>query len=127
MADGASMLLQAAGAALPAGLALVSALAVDRWWGEPPVAVHPVVWMGRALQWCGERIAPERPVPADARAFLLGAVAWLALASLTAGVAWMLQRLAGQVPWWLAAPLVAVLLKPMLAWRMLHEIGRAHV
>ena len=121
MADGASMLLQAAGAALPAGLALVLALAIDRWWGEPPVALHPVVWMGRALQWCGERIAPERPVPADARAFLLGAAAWLTLASLTAGVAWALQRLAGHAPWWLAAPLVAVLLKPMLAWRMLHD------
>lgn len=121
MADGASMLLQASGAALPAGLVLVLALAIDRWWGEPPVAVHPVVWMGRALQWCGERIAPERPVPADARAFLLGAAAWLALASLTAGIAWALQRSAGQLPWWLAAPVLAVLLKPMLAWRMLHD------
>ena len=27
------------------------ALAVDWWLGEPPAAWHPVVWMGRALQW----------------------------------------------------------------------------
>lgn len=121
MADGASMLLQAAGAALPACLALGLALAIDRWWGEPPVAVHPVVWMGRALQWCGERIAPAQSGPADARAFALGAAAWLALASLTAAIAWGLERSTAPLPWWLAAPVLAVLLKPMLAWRMLHD------
>ncbi|RJT15545.1 cobalamin biosynthesis protein, partial [Mesorhizobium waimense] len=66
-------------------------------------------------------IAPGQPGPADARAFALGAAAWLALASLTAAIACGLQRSTGPLPWWLAAPVLAVLLKPMLAWRMLHD------
>ena len=32
-------------------LAVPLALAVDDLLGEPPVAWHPVVWMGKALQW----------------------------------------------------------------------------
>jgi adenosylcobinamide-phosphate synthase len=36
---------------------LVSALAVDLAFGEPPNAVHPVVWMGKAIGWL-ERRAP---------------------------------------------------------------------
>ena len=38
--------------------ALLLALAVDRWLGEPPVRWHPVVWIGNYLGWAGQRIAP---------------------------------------------------------------------
>ena len=34
------------------------ALAIDWWLGEPPARWHPVVWMGTALHWGGERVAP---------------------------------------------------------------------
>ncbi|WP_231502353.1 CobD/CbiB family cobalamin biosynthesis protein, partial [Paracidovorax avenae] len=120
MADGGPA-LQALLGALPWAAAIAAALAIDRWWGEPPVALHPVVWMGRALHWCGERIAPLQPVAADARAFVLGAVAWLLMASVVAGAAGVLQHAALQLPAWWAVPVLALLLKPLLAWRMLRD------
>lgn len=121
VADGGSPLLQALLAALPWAAALAAALVIDRWWGEPPVALHPVVWMGRALHGCGERIAPAQPVAADARAFVLGAAAWLLMALVVAGAAVALQHAALQLPAWLAVPVLALLLKPLLAWRMLRD------
>ncbi|MCE9574302.1 MAG: adenosylcobinamide-phosphate synthase CbiB [Deltaproteobacteria bacterium] len=42
-----------------AALALAAALAIDLAWGEPPIALHPVVWMGRMIAAC-ERRAPRR-------------------------------------------------------------------
>jgi adenosylcobinamide-phosphate synthase len=39
-------------------LVLVGALAVDRWYGEWPDRLHPVVWMGKAIRWL-ERWAPR--------------------------------------------------------------------
>lgn len=38
--------------------ALLLALAIDRWFGEPPLRWHPVVWIGSYLGWVGQRIAP---------------------------------------------------------------------
>ena len=35
------------------GAAVLVALAVDRWLGEPPERWHPVVWMGDYLGWGG--------------------------------------------------------------------------
>ncbi|SFD98799.1 adenosylcobinamide-phosphate synthase CbiB [Paracidovorax konjaci] len=119
MAELAAVLMQAAGDALPGALALVLALAIDRWWGEPPAALHPVVWMGRALHWCGARIAPARPRADDRRAFALGAGAWLLLAALVAGAAWALERSTLELPLLLAVPVLALLFKPLFAWRML--------
>ena len=57
---------------LPA--AMVLALLIDRWWGEPPVRWHPVVWMGQGLDAMGRRIAPGMgaPAPAAARLFATG-------------------------------------------------------
>lgn len=36
-------------------LVLFCALVVDRWLGEPPARVHPVVWMGRLIGWARDR------------------------------------------------------------------------
>ena len=52
------------------------AFGLDVAFGEPPVRLHPVVWMGQYLQWAGERIAPSVVVDAPP---LLGA--WHANAS----------------------------------------------
>ncbi|WCM91814.1 adenosylcobinamide-phosphate synthase CbiB [Acidovorax sp. NCPPB 2350] len=119
MAEEGRLLLHVLWDALPWALALLLALAIDWWWGEPPVAVHPVVWMGRALQWCGERIAPLQPRPADRRAFALGAAAWLLMAALVVAIAGALERSTLELPWPLAVPVLALLLKPLLSWRML--------
>ena len=81
-------------------LALLCALAIDLWWGEPPAPLHPVVWMGRALGACGARLAPARATGRDLWSFWLAALIWCALAAIVLFLAAALQ--------WL-------------------EIGRAHV
>ena len=97
------------------------ALAVDWWLGEPPAAWHPVVWMGRALQWWGERLAPVAPVARDLKVFWLAALAWCAQAAIILIASWAAQELVLMLHGFLAAALLALLLKPLLAWRMLHD------
>lgn len=131
------------------------AFGLDVVFGEPPVRLHPVVWMGQYLQWAGERIAPSVVVDApssrgamhanasriverapislpetsmaataqDARCqFRLGALAWLLGAAVTTSLAWGVQGALGQLPVWLAVPLLALCLKPLFAWRMLRDL-----
>ena len=97
------------------------ALALDGWLGEPPVAWHPVVWMGRALHWWGEWLAPPAPVARDFKRFWLAAVVWVGLVAIVSIVFWAAQQLVLMLPGWLAAALLALLLKPLLAWRMLRD------
>lgn len=97
------------------------ALAVDWWLGEPRAAWHPVVWMGKALQWWGDRLAPSVPVARDLKLFWHSALIWCALAAIVFVVAWVAQYLALMLHVFLAAALMALLLKPLLAWRMLHD------
>ena len=138
----------------PAAVPLL-AFGLDVVFGEPPVRLHPVVWMGQYLQWAGERIAPSVVVDAppsrgprhanasriaggerislsetgrtitvqDARRqFRLGALAWLLGAAVTTSLAWGVQWALGQLPVWLAVPLLALCLKPLFAWRMLRDL-----
>ena len=107
-----------------AGVPLL-ALAVDGWLGEPPVLMHPVVWMGRALDWCGQRLAPRSPGARDYRSFWLGALAWCALAALVLIASYGLQWLVLQLPMPFAVVALALLLKPLLALAMLQSEVRA--
>ena len=110
---------------------LLLALWIDRRFGEPPMAIHPVVWIGHYLKVCG-RVSVACP---PALAFVLGALAWCVGVVGVAALAWALQALAF---WQLArfilqpaletglaaAALVgamAWLAKSMLSWRMLHD------
>ncbi|OQW90048.1 MAG: cobalamin biosynthesis protein CobD [Rhodoferax ferrireducens] len=156
-------------------LALLLALLIDRLWGEPPVRLHPVVWMGNYLGWAGGRLqrgvqvasaAPQLQPSAvlaagaaeakDIRSFWLGALYWIGGVALFTVASWWLEqgiwrvgqallietsgslqapgssglwvaagRLDGSVAGWLAAAITAVLLalllKPMLAWSMLRS------
>ena len=105
--------------AVPAA-ALLLALAIDRWWGEPPAPLHPVVWMGRALGAGGARVAPGQATERDLGAFWLAALVWFALAAIVLIVSAALQQAAlAYLPGWAAAAVLALLLKPLLAWRML--------
>lgn len=116
-----------AGAALHPGiqgpLAVLVALAVDRVWGEPLARWHPVVWMGAYLGWAGQRAAPLASAAGSRprRAFWCGALAWSAGALgvwlLSWGTVWLLDA----APGWLQAVALGLLLKPMLAWRMLRD------
>jgi len=112
--------LQTAGAA---SAVIWIALAVDQVLGEPPARWHPVVWIGNYLGWIGRRIAPEGASSARAVPFVGGALAWCVGAALVGCVAFALQRVAWALPLWAAVPLLGLLLKPLLAWRMLrHEV-----
>jgi len=96
-------------------MAIVLAMLVDRWLGEPPPALHPVVWMGCYLRRMGKRLPALRPAPA----FLLGALAWLAGAAFVAIVYGYARVLVAECPRWLAIIATALLLKPLFALRML--------
>ena len=102
--------------------ALLVALAVDRWIGEPHVRWHPVVWMGNYLGWSGawvqRRVAPD-PSLRDLKAFWLGALVWIAGAAIFVIASWLLQDAMLAAPWWVAALGLGLLLKPMLAWSLL--------
>jgi len=143
-------------------LALLFALLIDRRWGEPPLRLHPVVWMGHYLGWAGQRVqriawqtaargsgpvSPGLPdgttVPAahstpDYKAFWLAALYWIAGATIfSVAGGWLesaLLRMAREPPAGttepvlcglvlplLAAVLLGMLLKPMLAWAMLRS------
>jgi adenosylcobinamide-phosphate synthase len=106
-------------------VALLFALCLDRWFGEPAVRWHPVVWMGRYLRWAGEAVAPalapSRGWPRQTPALLGGAAAWLAGAAFVGLAAFALQHVLLESPAGLAALVLGILLKPLLSWRMLRE------
>ena len=114
-------------------LACVPALAllIDRVLGEPGVRWHPVVWMGNYLGALGRRIAPAVPqgglgepspdTPSDRMQFALGALAWCGGAVLVVVAAALAQALALHLPIAGAVLAMGLLLKPMLAWAMLHD------
>jgi adenosylcobinamide-phosphate synthase len=79
---------------------LVAALAVDVVLGEPPSALHPVVWMGRLIGALERRLPRGRPAVELAGGALLalfvpglfGAGAWLLLRALSGH--WLLEMVA---------------------------------
>ena len=114
-----------AGVVGPAGVLV--ALGVDRYWGEPPARWHPVVWMGAYLSWAGHRLAPHADGPGfnERLVFWRGAMAWSAGALVVMLLSWGATWLLDDAPWGLQALGLGLLLKPMLAWRMLREEVRA--
>ena len=100
--------------------ALVGALLIDHYLGEPTTRLHPVVWMGNYLNWAAKRLRPN-PSPAvrDLKSFWLAAAFWWAGAALILIAASAVQWVAFQLPWVLATLLLGAALKPMLAWSML--------
>jgi len=103
--------------------AIAVAFALDRLFGEPPARVHPVVWMGTALASIG---APW-PRRSQRLQFVWGALAWLGGAGAVVAIAALAVVLTRRVP--LAPPwavlaqalILGLLLKPLLAWRMLRD------
>jgi adenosylcobinamide-phosphate synthase len=110
-----------------APLAVLVALALDRALGEPPARWHPVVGMGHYLSFMGRRIAPIADAPAakTARTFVLGALAWCLGAACVVLLAAVLVGAMAAWAWWLQALALGLLLKPLLAWRMLRDEVRA--
>ncbi len=124
-------LMDASCAALVFVLVLLIALWIDDRFGEPRLALHPVVWMGCYLKVCGSIAVRYQPVSA----FVLGALAWWLGAFIAGALAWGLQTLVflqlaraaslvdleSAMVAALVTTLMAWFLKSMLSWRMLHD------
>ena len=110
-------------ALLPVWLGMAIALLLDHALGEPPPRWHPVVWMGRYLQYAGAWLQTRtRPGnAADQPSFWRGALAWWGGLGLVLIPASLLQWLLWQLPWLAGTVLMGLLLKPLLAWRMLAQ------
>ncbi|MBV9357958.1 MAG: cobalamin biosynthesis protein CobD [Chloroflexi bacterium] len=95
----------------PRARVLLMALAVDVVCGEPPACLHPVVAMGRGLDW----LEQHAPVARSSRLVYGVGVA------IVYPLAWAMvtELLFGRAPW----PLQAVVLKSTLAGRALLEAG----
>jgi adenosylcobinamide-phosphate synthase len=98
-------------------IAIGTALLVDGRFGEPPLRLHPVAAMGRYLGALGPRLAALRP----AAAFMGGALAWCVGAGLAAAAGVALAHLLSPLHPLLAGLALGLLLKPLLAWRMLRD------
>jgi adenosylcobinamide-phosphate synthase len=117
-------LLPAGAEAMVAAAAVVLALPADRLFGEPPARLHPVVWIGWYLGWVGLRVAPAASVMqsgVDLRSLVKGLLAWTLGAAVVVVAMLGLQALLAAAPSWLAIVGTGLLLKPLLAWRMLRE------
>jgi adenosylcobinamide-phosphate synthase len=98
--------------------ALLLALLIDAALGEPPSWLHPVVGMGQYLGWWRKVLLTQRP----ALAFIAGAVLWIMGAAIVGVLAWWVQQLVlRELPAVATTLLLALLLKPLLAWRMLRR------
>jgi adenosylcobinamide-phosphate synthase len=101
-------------------VSIILALLIDRWCGEPPARIHPVVWMGTYLKHAGRGLPNHGP----RMALFLGTTYWLAGAALVAVVYGFAGAGFAKLPPWLDIVLTAVLLKPLLALRLLlREVG----
>ncbi|MDC8771690.1 adenosylcobinamide-phosphate synthase CbiB [Roseateles albus] len=109
-------------------LAMLVALCVDRAWGEPPARWHPVVAFGRFLGLFSRRLltlAPSAALTAGAVIWWVGALNIGVLAALLeTSLIYAFKPWEGWVGLLGCALLLGLLLKPMLAWRMLSdEVG----
>jgi adenosylcobinamide-phosphate synthase len=96
-------------------VSIILALLIDRWWGEPPAPIHPVVWMGYYLK----RVGRELPNHTPGMAFFFGTLGWLVGAGLAAAAYALAGLELAKLPGWLDVILTALLLKPLFALRLL--------
>ncbi len=96
-------------------MTVLLALLMDEFLGEPPAALHPVVWIGHYLHLVGRGLTGLRPVAA----FFLGAFWWFLGAAVCVAFAYHAQGLLDRMPFWLALIAGAFLLKPLFAFRLL--------
>lgn len=92
---------------------LVGAAAIDALAGEPPNAVHPVVWMGKALS----AVDPLVRRGNRGRQLLAGSIVGSAGPLLAAGAGSAISRIAARSHWFV--PAEAWFLKCCFAWRSL--------
>ncbi len=104
-------------------LALATVLlagAFDVLVGEPPNALHPVVWMGRLIG----ALESRRPHGRPRAEFAYGVLVVLVTAGSAALAGLLLTLVLAHVPWWLALPVGAWVLKTTFSLRGLVRAGR---
>jgi len=103
---------------------LAGAMAVDRWLGEPPARVHPVVWMGAITSWAERRFVTATRLGQ----LVAGAILAIGVPCLFAGGAALAMRWPARWPGWAGAGVrLAVgiwLLKSAIALRALGGAAR---
>lgn len=106
-------------AAIALAIVLLAGL-FDVLLGEPPSAIHPVVGIGKLIGWLERRRPRGRPAAELGWGLLIVLVTCGVSGAIAAGLAWGL----GKLPWWLAIPCTAYLLKTTFSLRGLVEAGR---
>ena len=106
--------------ALMAAATVLLAGVIDAVFGEPPNAIHPVVWMGRLVTALERRRPRGRPRAELAYGALIVAVT----AGVCAAAGLALVVALAHLPWWLALPMGAVALKVTFSLRGLVAAGR---
>ena len=104
-------------------LALATVLlagAVDVILGEPPNALHPVVWMGRLIG----ALMRRRPRGRPRAEFAYGVLIVLVTAGAAFAAGLLLTLGLERLPWWLALPVGACALKTTFSLRGLVRAGR---
>jgi len=96
-------------------LTLAGAILLDRLVGEPPAAIHPVVWIGRFA----DRWLRCPPVGKPSAEFACGAALLATTLGVAAGTGSVAGRLADRLPLPFRLPIAAALLKPAFASREL--------
>lgn len=91
------------------------ALLIDALFGEPPNWLHPVAWIGRLLGWSGRRLPSLGP----ASGFVAGMLLWLMGALVVVAPFWLAAHALRFAPAWVAWTVTGLLLKPLLALRVL--------
>jgi adenosylcobinamide-phosphate synthase len=96
-------------------VSILVAMLLDGMLGEPPMWLHPVVWMGSYLKRVGKNLSSCMPKAA----LSLGTAYWLLGAAFAGFVSVGAVHVLGKLPSWLEILLVGILLKPLFALRML--------
>lgn len=93
---------------------------IDVAFGEPPNALHPVVWMG----WLIGALERRRPRGRPGAEFAYGVMIVIATVGAAVLVGVLFTLVLGRMPWWLALPLGAAALKTTFSLRGLVRAGR---
>jgi adenosylcobinamide-phosphate synthase len=100
---------------------LAAAIGLDLAFGEPPTALHPVVWIGRLVAAI-ERRAPDGGPIAE---LAYGAALTATVVGAAAAGAALVERALADLPWPRRVALLALALKPTFALRALLDAGEA--
>ena len=105
-------------------LSLLVSLMVDWFYGEPPIKIHPVVMMGRYLDWASKNWAPSIKEASNyekRKYFFYGAFLWILGAAFFTYVAYLLSLLADSASQNNSSILIGIILSSLLSWKLLRS------